>query len=64
LTRILTELKEAKINVHEVHNTIFKGAKVARIQLDSYPPKEALDRISERKDEIIDVKIVRLQPVS
>ncbi len=66
LTRILTELKEAKVNVHEVHNAIFEGANaaVARIQLDTYPPKLALDRISERKNEIIDVKIVKLQSTS
>jgi D-3-phosphoglycerate dehydrogenase len=66
LTRILTDLKEAKINVHEVHNTIFEGAKaaVARIQLDTYPPKAVLDTIAARKDETIDIKIVKLQPAS
>lgn len=66
LTRILTELRESKISVHEVHNRIFKGAKaaVAHIQLDTYPPQATLDRISARKDEIINLKIVRLQPVS
>lgn len=64
LTRILTELRESKINVHEVHNMIFEGAKaaVAHIQLDTYPPKATLDEITAHRDEIIDVKIVRLQP--
>jgi D-3-phosphoglycerate dehydrogenase len=66
LTRILTELRESKISVHEVHNVIFEGAKaaVAHIQLDTYPPQTTLDRISERKSEIINMKIVKLQPIS
>ncbi|MGD0177418.1 MAG: hydroxyacid dehydrogenase [Candidatus Bathyarchaeia archaeon] len=66
LTRILTELRESKISVHEVHNRIFEGAKaaVAHIQLNTYPPQATLDRISARKDEIINLKIVKLQPVS
>lgn len=66
LTRILTELRESKISVHEVHNRIFEGAKaaVAHIQLDPYPPQATLDRISARKDEIINLKVVRLQPTS
>jgi D-3-phosphoglycerate dehydrogenase len=66
LTRILTELRESKISVHEVHNVIFEGAKAAvvRIQIDTYPPQTTLDRISERKSEIINMKIVRLQPIS
>jgi len=66
LTRILTELRESKISVHEVHNVIFEGAKaaVAHIQLDTYPPQPTLDRISARKDEIINLKIVKLQPIS
>jgi D-3-phosphoglycerate dehydrogenase len=62
LTRILNNLKESNINVHEVHNVIFEGAKaaVARIQLDTYPPKELLKKLSARKDEIIHVRIVKL----
>lgn len=66
LTRILTELRESRISVHEVHNMIFDGAKaaVAHIQLDTYPPKATLDRISARKDEIINLKIIKLQPVT
>jgi D-3-phosphoglycerate dehydrogenase len=66
LTRILNELRESKINVHEVHNIIFDGAKaaVAHVQLDTYPAQATLDRISARKDEIISLKIVKLQPIS
>jgi len=65
LTRILSDLREVKINVHEVHNIIFEGAKaaVARIQLDAIPPQNTLNRITARKDEIINMKLVKLQPV-
>jgi len=63
LTRILGDLREAGINVHEVHNIIFEGAKaaVARIQLDTPPPKSTLEIMARRKDEIIQIRLVRLQ---
>jgi D-3-phosphoglycerate dehydrogenase len=66
LTRILTELRESKINVHEVHNVIFEtaNAAVAHIQIDTYPSTETLERITNRKTEIISVRIVRLQQVA
>jgi len=67
LTRILTDLRESNINVHEVHNIIFEGATaaVARIQLDTHPPQETLSKISVRKDEIIRMRLVKLQqPIS
>jgi D-3-phosphoglycerate dehydrogenase len=66
LTRILTELRESKRSVHKVHNVIFDGANaaVAHIQLDTYPPQPTLNRTSARKDEIINLKIVKLQPIS
>jgi len=65
LTRILSDLREAKMNVHEVHNVIFEGAKaaVARIQLDAYPPQQTLRKMAARTDEIINLKLVRLQPL-
>ena len=66
LTRILNDLRESKTNVHEVHNMIFEGSKaaVAQIQLDTPPPQGTLDRMSARKDEIIQLKLVKLQLVS
>ena len=66
LTRILNDLRESKTNVHEVHNIIFEGSKaaVAQIQLDTPPPQRTLDRMSARKDEIIQLKLVKLQPIS
>jgi D-3-phosphoglycerate dehydrogenase len=64
LTRILSDLRESNNNVHEVHNVIFEGAKaaVARIQLDTRPTLETLSKISARKNEIIHMRLVRLQP--
>jgi len=63
LTRILSELRESKINVHEVHNVIFEGANaaVAHVQIDTYPSTETLNRIAIRKAEIISIRIVKLQ---
>ncbi len=64
LTRILNDLRESRINVQEVHNIIFDGAKaaVARIQLDTHPLPETLDKMSARKDEVIQIKLVKLHP--
>jgi D-3-phosphoglycerate dehydrogenase len=64
LTRILNDLRESKTNVHEVHNMIFEGSKaaVARIQLDTPPPKPTLDKMAARSDEIIQVRLIKLQP--
>jgi D-3-phosphoglycerate dehydrogenase len=64
LTHILSDLRESKINVHEVHNIIFEGTKaaVARIQLDRIPPQETFSKMAARKDEIIHVKLMKLQP--
>ncbi len=66
LTRILSDLRDSKINVHEVHNMIFEGAKaaVAQIQLDTYPPEDTLNKLRARKDEVIHLKIVKLQPIT
>jgi D-3-phosphoglycerate dehydrogenase len=66
LTRILSDLRESKIDVHEVHNIIFEGsnAAVARIQINTYPSKTTLDKMSAHKNEIIGTKIVKLQPTS
>jgi D-3-phosphoglycerate dehydrogenase len=64
LTRILSDLRQSKINVHEVHNIIFEGAKaaVASIELDVIPPQSTLDKMLARKDEVIHIRLVKLQP--
>jgi D-3-phosphoglycerate dehydrogenase len=66
LTTILTDLRESRISVHEVHNVIFEGANaaVAHIQIDTYPTNQVIERISSRKTEIISLRIVKLQPTS
>lgn len=66
LTRILTDLRESRISVHEVHNVIFEGANaaVAHIQIDTYPTNQVIEMISSRKTEIISLRIVKLQPTS
>jgi D-3-phosphoglycerate dehydrogenase len=63
LTRILSDLRESKISVHEVHNMIFAGANaaVAHLQIDTYPSPETLERITSRETEIISIRIVKLQ---
>jgi D-3-phosphoglycerate dehydrogenase len=64
LTRILSDLRQSNINVHEVHNVIFEGAKaaVASIELDTVPPQSTLDKMLARKDEVIHIRLVKLQP--
>jgi D-3-phosphoglycerate dehydrogenase len=64
LTRILSDLRQSNINVHEVHNIIFEGAKaaVASIELDVIPSESTLDRMLARKDEVIHIRLVKLQP--
>jgi len=66
LTRILMDLRESRISVHEVHNVMFEGANaaVAHIQIDTYPTNQVIQSISSRKTEIISVRIVKLQPSS
>jgi D-3-phosphoglycerate dehydrogenase len=63
LTRILSDLRQSNINVHEVHNVIFEGAKaaVASIELDTVPPQSTLDKMLARKDEVIHIRLVKLQ---
>lgn len=62
LTGILNDLRASNINAQGVHNIIFEGAKaaVAKIQLDTRPSQETLNKISMRKDEIIHVELVKL----
>ena len=64
LTGILNDLRASKINVQEVHNIIFEGAKaaVAHIQLDVRPSQNTLDKVLARKNEIIDVELIELKP--
>jgi D-3-phosphoglycerate dehydrogenase len=62
LANVLNEIREAGINAQEIENTVFSGAAAAccKIQLDSRPGDEVLNRIRARKNEIIFVDGVEL----
>ena len=63
LANVLDLVREAGINAQEIENTVFEGAHAAccKIQLDSRPPDEMLERIRARNDEIIFVDLVELR---
>ena len=63
LANVLGELREAGINVQELENTIFEGAKAAccTIQLDSRPQDAVLQKIAGRTQEVIFVDLVELK---
>jgi len=58
LANVLGTLREAGINVEEVHNTIFEGAVAAccAIQLGTRPEAALLARIAARHDEVMFVE--------
>ena len=58
LANVLGAIREAGINVEEVHNTVFDGAAAAccAIQLDDRPSAALLERIRSRREEIIFVE--------
>lgn len=63
LANVLDVVRHAGINAQEIENTIFEGAQAAccKIQLDSRPPEEVLERIRSRAEEIIFVDLVELR---
>ncbi|MDY7228049.1 3-phosphoglycerate dehydrogenase family protein [Hyalangium rubrum] len=63
LANVLDAVRQAGINAQEIENTIFEGAHAAccKIQLDSRPPDEMLERIRSRAEEIIFVDLVELR---
>lgn len=63
LANVLSEIRQAGINAQEIDNTIFEGAVTAccKIQLDSPPPAEVLERIRARSEEIIFVDMIQLR---
>jgi D-3-phosphoglycerate dehydrogenase len=64
LANVLGALREAGINVEEVHNTIFEGAAAACcvIQLGARPEPDLLARIASRKDEVMFVECFDVEP--
>lgn len=63
LANVLDVIREAGINAQEIENTVFEGAAAAccKIQLDSPPGDDVLQRILARQDEIIFVDLVELR---
>jgi D-3-phosphoglycerate dehydrogenase len=62
LAQVLDALREARINVQEIENEIFDGAKAAcaRIRLDERPPESLLAALRERRDDILHVELMDL----
>jgi D-3-phosphoglycerate dehydrogenase len=62
LANVLSTLKEQKINVEEMENIIFSGAKAAcaKIKLDSEPGNAVLNELRSRADEIIHVDLIEI----
>ena len=62
LANVLVAIREAGINVEEVQNTVFEHAAAAScaIDLDERPPPEVLERIRDRRDEVLFVDCVDL----
>ena len=63
LANVLDAVRQAGINAQEIENTIFEGAQAAccKIQLETRPPEEILERIRARTEEIIFVDLVELR---
>jgi D-3-phosphoglycerate dehydrogenase / 2-oxoglutarate reductase len=63
LANVLDAIREAGINAQEIENTVFEGAASAccKIQLDSRPSEEVLNRIRSRTGEVIFADLVELR---
>ena len=62
LARVFGVLSDAGINVEEMENVIYDGAEAAsaRIQLDTPPSAEHLDRIRSSCEEILSVDLTSI----
>ncbi|MBD0326178.1 MAG: hydroxyacid dehydrogenase, partial [Pyrinomonadaceae bacterium] len=63
LAYVLDAIRTANINVQEMENIIFEGgeAAIARINIESEPPKEMLDRLRAENPDIIELDALALQ---
>ena len=63
LAHVLDAIRTASINVQEMENIIFEGseAAVARINLESEPPHEMLERLRAESADIIELDLLTLQ---
>jgi D-3-phosphoglycerate dehydrogenase len=62
LSAVFGQLKQAGINVQETENVVFEGAQaaVARIHLDSAPPRPALDAMRAESPDVIELSVLTL----
>lgn len=63
LANVLDAIRQAGINAQEIENTVFEGASAAccKIQLETEPPAEVLEKIRGRVDEVIFADLVELR---
>jgi D-3-phosphoglycerate dehydrogenase len=62
LAEVLEAIKAEHINVQEMENIVFEGAKaaVARINLDKAPSQALLDRLSAGNEDIIELNVLEI----
>ena len=63
LASVLEAISAARINVQEMENIVFEGAEaaVARIDLESEPGMELLDRMRGANANILELGLIRLR---
>ncbi|MBV9957606.1 MAG: hydroxyacid dehydrogenase, partial [Acidobacteria bacterium] len=63
LAHVLEAIKTADINVQEMENIIFEGseAAVARINLESAPSDETMNKLKSENADIIELNLIELQ---
>lgn len=63
LASVLDRIRAESINVQEMENIIFEGseAAVARINLESAPPTEALEQLKASNEEIIELSLLEIR---
>lgn len=63
LASVLDRIRAESINVQEMENIIFEGseAAVARINLESAPPSEALEELKASNEDIIELNLLELR---
>jgi len=63
LAHVLDAVKSAQINVQEMENIIFEGseAAVARINLESEPPREMIERLQAENPDILELNLLEIR---
>ena len=63
LAHVLDAIKTAQINVQEMENIIFEGseAAVARINLESEPPRQMIERLRAENPDILELNLLEIR---